>query len=64
MCTDIWEIKGGIDEALYSTDDSSDDDQPVKRRPFDQGQVYYSSMGKQVQVYPVEVNTEVEVTLV
>lgn len=58
-------MKAGIDKALYSTDeDSSDSEQQTQtKQPFEQGQVYYSSMGKQVQVYSAETTGEVEVTV-
>lgn len=55
------------DSVLDSTDEeSSDSDVAVApdRKAFSQGQVYYSSIGKQVQVYPAEVTSEVEIKVV
>ncbi|XP_053396902.1 trafficking protein particle complex subunit 10-like isoform X2 [Mercenaria mercenaria] len=50
---------------LDSTDEeSSDSDQVSEHIEFNQGQVYYSSLGKQVHVYPEEVKGEVEVSIV
>ena len=66
VCSDdVWDMKAGIDKSFYSTDsDSSDSDQSSQTRQlFEQGQVYYSSMGKQVHVYPAETSGEIEVTV-
>ena len=54
-------------ENLESTDEEESDEES-KASPneteFTQGQVYYSSLGKQVHVYPENVSGDVEVTLI
>lgn len=59
-------MKSGFDTRLDSSDeDSSDSDRDsLTRRAFNQGQVYYSCLGKQVHVYSTEVTGEVEVSTV
>ena len=54
-------------ENLESTDEESDSEDN-KTSPnetlFSEGQVYYSSVGKQVHVYPENVSGDVEVTVI
>ena len=54
-------------ENLESTDeesDSEDNKTSPNESEFSQGQVYYSSLGKQVHVYPENVGGDVEVTII
>ncbi|KAL4232651.1 Trafficking protein particle complex subunit 10 [Mactra antiquata] len=65
--SEVW-IKNAVeDDDLFSTDDDSDDSGPITipyTQPFDQGQVYYCSMGKQTQVLASDKTGEVEVSRV
>ena len=57
----------GFMENLDSTDDESDSEEnrtSPNESGFSQGQVYYSSLGKQVHVYPENVGGDVEVTVI
>ena len=53
-------------ENLESTDEESDseDKETSQNEEFSEGQVYYSSLGKQVHVYPENVSGDVEVTVI
>ena len=57
----------GFMENLDSTDEESDSEENKtfpNESEFNQGQVYYSSLGKQVHVYPENVGGDVEVTVI